>query len=283
MNIINPFAYHFLIKPRFKICVNKSKNILIIVHSAVSNILERAYYRTTIGRDWIRKYFGFDIIFVIGKPSSSQMQTLIVQEAQTYGDILQGDFDDNYYNLTLKAVVWMKYIAENCGEKNQIIVKTDDDVMIDLKRLKETLLQYTEQLQNKYFCWSHKYMPIERRSDARWYMPETEMVASHRLYDEYCSGLAYVTSMSVITKQWEYLSTHKVHFNRIDDFFVTGKLAAEAEIGHISEPSMFNIFEINLNESLNGNGTFFLMHHRNTRQFLWKKMLKKWTNSLTSS
>uniref|UniRef100_A0AC34GN95 Hexosyltransferase n=1 Tax=Panagrolaimus sp. ES5 TaxID=591445 RepID=A0AC34GN95_9BILA len=164
-------------------------------------------------------------------------------------------------------------------------------------------------------------MLVERNPDSRWYMPEREMVASHQFYDEYCSGLAYITSTAVISKEWEYLRTHKVHFNRIDDFFVTGKLAAEAkvghvsepsikeweylrthkvhfnriddffvtgklaaeaEVGHVSEPSMFNLFEVNLKESLNGNGTFFLLHQQNTRELLWKKMLTKWTNRLNS-
>lgn len=97
---------------------------IILVHSSISHILERSMYRATMGKEWIRSLFGFEIIFVVGRHQEPKFQQLIEQEAQTYGDILQGDFLDTYRNLSLKAVVWHKYIAEKCEAKNPFIVKT---------------------------------------------------------------------------------------------------------------------------------------------------------------
>ena len=38
------------------------------------------------------------------------------------------------YNLTLKAVSWMKWVDEHCADDNINLVKTDDDILIDAFR-----------------------------------------------------------------------------------------------------------------------------------------------------
>lgn len=91
-----------------------------------------------------------------------------------------------------------------------------------------------------------------------------------------------MTSTAVIVKEWEYLISHRIHFLRIDDFFVTGKLAAEAGIGHIDAPGIFNLGK-NADQALKSNGTFFLIHNRHSGPILWRRMLKIWTEKLALS
>ena len=45
-------------------------------------------------------------------------EELIRSESEKYGDLLQGDFQDNYHNLTLKHMMGLQYAADRtlCGK-----------------------------------------------------------------------------------------------------------------------------------------------------------------------
>ena len=59
----------------------------------------------------------------------------IQNEHLLYGDIVQGDFVDTYRNLSLKAVVGNLWVSKFCS-KAEFVVKTDDDMFVDLYEVK---------------------------------------------------------------------------------------------------------------------------------------------------
>ena len=100
----------------------------ILIHSGASSD-DHDYYnrRMIIRRTWAReaKDNKMKVLFIVGLPSgrrkgregqrSTQQQLSLQNEAQKYGDMLQFDFIDNYYNLTLKTIAEFKWIQKHCS------------------------------------------------------------------------------------------------------------------------------------------------------------------------
>jgi len=59
---------------------------------------------------------GVSVLFSIGIPSSSMkhQESLLREESVKFQDILRGNFVDTYDNLTLKSLMIVKWVAENC-------------------------------------------------------------------------------------------------------------------------------------------------------------------------
>ena len=58
-------------------------------------------------------------IFLLGKsdlavPDNDKREALLKEEAREWGDILQGDFQDSFRNLTLKEIMFLRWIPHFC-------------------------------------------------------------------------------------------------------------------------------------------------------------------------
>lgn len=73
-----------------------------------------------INDDVSQANFRIRVIFLVGQTENSTIQEQIVQESQTYDDMIQESFYDSYYNLTLKAVMMVKWVVNNgCEGKGE--------------------------------------------------------------------------------------------------------------------------------------------------------------------
>lgn len=57
------------------------------------------------------------MVFLVGQTEKNETQERITNESQTYNDLVQESFTDSYNNLTLKSVMMLKWVVNNC-EKN---------------------------------------------------------------------------------------------------------------------------------------------------------------------
>lgn len=57
------------------------------------------------------------MVFLVGQTEKNETQERITNECQTYNDLIQESFTDSYNNLTLKSVMMLKWVVNNC-EKN---------------------------------------------------------------------------------------------------------------------------------------------------------------------
>ncbi len=62
-------------------------------------------------------------------------------EALEYKDIIQFGFEDVYYNLTLKHIALIRWAHRKCYEAKYIL-KTDDDVIVNIKYLTKNLKSF---------------------------------------------------------------------------------------------------------------------------------------------
>ena len=67
------------------------------------------------GSNW--KYDGLLIhpVFMMGRTSVD-----VSEEADKYRDILQSEYEDTYYNLTLKNIDLLTFVDESCSELGKI-------------------------------------------------------------------------------------------------------------------------------------------------------------------
>ncbi|KAL3855111.1 hypothetical protein ACJMK2_014340 [Sinanodonta woodiana] len=119
--------------------VNGELTLLIMVHTAVPHFHHRQVLRDTWANKELLKNKHVRILFMLGRPTNESIQVLLVNESQQYKDLVQGDFIDDYHNLTHKGVLGFRWITENCRNA-KFILKIDDDVYVNIFRVLEELL-----------------------------------------------------------------------------------------------------------------------------------------------
>lgn len=64
--------------------------------------------------------FHVQTVFIVGQTTNNETQNKIIEESQTHHDIIQESFLDTYNNLTLKTVMMLKWVTNNCADKGII-------------------------------------------------------------------------------------------------------------------------------------------------------------------
>ena len=72
--------------------------------------------------------------FVLGQTDNKKDQERIKKESDEFGDILQIEMKDDYYNLTLKVVGLFNWLNTSCYQPN-FVLKIDDDVYVNVRNL----------------------------------------------------------------------------------------------------------------------------------------------------
>ncbi|KAK7079561.1 Beta-1,3-galactosyltransferase 5 [Halocaridina rubra] len=212
---INPHEYHMIINNP-KICsAEKTISILVAVSSAVSNFYRRRAIRETWGGSVPLGGSHAKLVFLLGNPNDSDLQTQVVEESRTYGDILQEDFVDSYMNLTIKSVMGLKWASLYC-QQAQYFMKTDDDMYVNLPTLL-TYLQEADKTQWMTGCIKQKkaFRPVNAS-------PGLPMPPAH---PPFLAGAGYVISGDVLGELYKVsLQTRMIP---VEDVYVTAHLARQ--------------------------------------------------------
>ncbi|KAI1888620.1 hypothetical protein AGOR_G00187030 [Albula goreensis] len=102
--------------------------LLLAVKSLPSHMEQRAAVRGTWGQE--RRIGGRDVrrVFLLGQMGDED--AAVDAESHRYGDILQWDFRDSFFNVTLKEVLFWRWFQEECSAS--YVLKADDDVFVDV-------------------------------------------------------------------------------------------------------------------------------------------------------
>ncbi|KAG8525140.1 Lactosylceramide 1,3-N-acetyl-beta-D-glucosaminyltransferase [Galemys pyrenaicus] len=218
-----PTRYQYLINHEEK-CQNQDVLLLLFVKTAPENHNRRAAIRKTWGNErYVHSQFNANIktLFVLGTPSDPQkreeLQRKLVWEDQMYKDIIQQDFVDSFYNLTLKLLLQFSW-ANNFCPHTKFLMTADDDIFIHMPNLIE-YLQSLEQIgvQDFWIGRVHRGAPPIRDKSSKYYVPY-EMY-QWPAYPDYTAGAAYVISSDVASKVYEASLTLNSSLY-IDDVFM---------------------------------------------------------------
>ena len=123
-SLVKPNHSTALIFPQAK---SSRSELLIVVISKTDNFLARKAIRET----WSKSE---PVIFLLGKSKSSVKNELVQIESKDNGDVLMEDFMDDYYNLTLKSIMMLKYVTQ-FDIKPTFVLKVYFNFQIDMKSL----------------------------------------------------------------------------------------------------------------------------------------------------
>jgi len=159
-------------------------------------------------------------------------QNALIHEAQRFNDILQGDFQDTYRNLTHKHLMGLRWAANNC--KNvKYIMKMDDDIVVNMYGILEKLYSNIIEKDSLVGYILKNMVPIREPAN-KWYVSKTEYMGN--IYPNFVSGWLYITHPEVVNRLIDYAESSNKYF-WIDDVFVTGILrqALNIKIQNINE------------------------------------------------
>ncbi|XP_030595657.1 N-acetyllactosaminide beta-1,3-N-acetylglucosaminyltransferase 2 [Archocentrus centrarchus] len=163
-------------------------------------------------------------VFLLGKQNTKELSVdvseLLKWESNLYGDILQWDFEDTFFNLTLKDVLFWSWFSRFCRQ-TRFVFKGDDDVFVNTPKL-ITYLQIqlqTARVKNN----MQEFMIGEvieaaspnRVNISKYFIPDSFYEGS---YPTYAGGGGVVYSGQVARRL--HLMSKRVHLFPIDDVFV---------------------------------------------------------------
>lgn len=205
-------------------CQAQDVLLLLFVKTAPENYARRSAIRKTWGNEeYVRSQLNANIktLFALGTPSSSlrkeELQRKLVWEDQMYNDIIQQDFADSFYNLTLKLLLQFSWANSFCPHA-KFLMTADDDIFIHMPNLVE-YLQSLEQIgvQDFWIGRVHRGAPPIRDKHSKYYV-SYEMY-QWPAYPDYTAGAAYVISSDVAAKVYEASQTLNTSLY-IDDVFM---------------------------------------------------------------
>lgn len=200
----DPGPYHVAYPRNYKfimddtpVCKSRDPFLLLMVVVAPADVAARDVIRKTWAKEKVVLGQMVDILFLMGLPTGAhaeQQQQKLQAENQQNHDMIQSNFEDSTYNLTIKTMVMMEWLAANC-QKTTFVMKVDSDIFLNVQNLVKHLLDPSTATQNYVTGLVIENRPVLRNPYIRFYMPR-EIVAEP-VYPPYPLGTAYVMSLDV--------------------------------------------------------------------------------------
>lgn len=233
----HPNSYHFkyIINEPEK-CQEKSPFLILLIAAEPGQIEARRAIRQTWGNESLAPGIQITRIFLLGISIklNGYLQHAILEESRQYHDIIQQEYLDTYYNLTIKTLMGMNWVATYCPHI-PYVMKTDSDMFVNTEYLIHKLLKPELPPRHNYFTGylMRGYAP-NRNKDSKWYMPP-DLYPSER-YPVFCSGTGYVFSGDLAEKIFKIsLGIRRLH---LEDVYV-GICLAKLRIDPVPPPNEF--------------------------------------------
>ncbi|KAM4807863.1 acetylgalactosaminyl-O-glycosyl-glycoprotein beta-1,3-N-acetylglucosaminyltransferase-like [Rhinophrynus dorsalis] len=200
---------------------SKEVFLLLAIKSSPANYERREAVRKTWGLE--KMYSGVHVkrIFLCGIPKpqkeDTRMMQLLTIEKQMYNDILQWNFYDTFYNLTLKQVLFHEWLEKKCPGA-QFVFNGDDDVFVNTFNM----ISYLQSLgkdggDHHLFAGALNIgMPPVRESYSKYYVPASMFPGNS--FAPYCGGGGII--MSGFTARSIYNASQHIPLFPIDDAYL---------------------------------------------------------------
>ncbi|CAL9683616.1 unnamed protein product [Knipowitschia caucasica] len=267
-----------------------SPMLLMAIKSQLANFENRQAIRETWGRsghvsgEYNIRGGLVRTVFLLGKQESKphlDMDILLRDESRKYGDILQWDFKDTFFNLTLKDVLFWRWLEQYCP-KAVFVFKGDDDVFVRTDALMDYLNKQWEEhsLWQVYANETDKGMDLiigevinnarpNRDPSTKYFIPESFY---HGAYPTYAGGGGVVYSGSLALRLKEV--SDKISLFPIDDVYL-GMCLNKIGVAPSHHPGFLTF---DLPNTQRGNPCAYksvlLVHRRNPREMvaLWNHL-----------
>ncbi|XP_006886835.1 PREDICTED: beta-1,3-galactosyltransferase 5-like [Elephantulus edwardii] len=195
-------------------CRQNPPFLVLLVTSSHSQLAARMAIRHTWGKEKVVKGKRIKTLFLLGAATKQDEMTAVAYEGQQHQDIIQKDFVDVYFNLTLKTMMGMEWVHHFCPQA-AFVMKTDSDMFVNVYYLTELLLKKNRT--TRFFTGFLKMneFPIRTRF-SKWFVSKHEYPWDK--YPPFCSGTGYVFSSDIASQV--YNVSESVPFIKLEDVFV---------------------------------------------------------------
>ncbi|XP_073332560.1 N-acetyllactosaminide beta-1,3-N-acetylglucosaminyltransferase 3-like [Pagrus major] len=208
--------------------------LLLVIKSSPVNYDRREVLRKTWAKERLHNGVWIQRIFISGTMDSGfekeRLNKLLEFEQREHNDILQWDFSDTFYNLTLKQILFLEWMERNCPNASFLLFG-DDDVFANTDNMVEYLQSLKDNNGRKHLFTGRLRQdtgPI-RSSRSKYFIPV--QVYKSESYPSYCGGGGYL--LSGYTASVIYSMSQSITILPIDDVYM-GMCLAKAGLGPVS-------------------------------------------------
>ncbi|XP_028259257.1 UDP-GlcNAc:betaGal beta-1,3-N-acetylglucosaminyltransferase 7 [Parambassis ranga] len=229
--------------------------LLMVIKSVATQHDRREVIRKTWGKEQVVDGKRIKTLFLLGKPSNeaekANHQKLVEYEDYIYGDILQWEFLDSFFNLTLKETHFLKWFHTYCPHVRYVF-KGDDDVFVSVDNILEFLGSSSHDKNLFVGDVIFKAKPI-RKKDNKYYIPQALYNKTH--YPPYAGGGGFLMDDNLARRLHWAADTLELY--PIDDVFL-GMCLEVLQVTPIKH-NAFKTFGLvkNKNSKLNREPCFF--------------------------
>ncbi|XP_073700983.1 beta-1,3-galactosyltransferase 1-like [Garra rufa] len=212
-HVAHPSNYHFILDEPDK--CQQNPFLVLMVPVAPHQVDARNAIRSTWGNESSVQGKKLLTLFLVGLTGGPEAQQQLEEESRQHRDLVQSNFVDSYFNLTIKTMVIMDWLATRCPQANYSM-KVDSDMYLNLENLMSLLLAPNTPRQNYITGMVMWDRPVIRDKSSKWYVSE-ELYPEPK-YPTYLLGMGYVFSNDLSKKLVEASKVIKP-FN-IEDAYV---------------------------------------------------------------
>ncbi|KAM6997191.1 N-acetyllactosaminide beta-1,3-N-acetylglucosaminyltransferase 3-like [Tautogolabrus adspersus] len=204
--------------------------LLLVIKSSPVNQLRREMLRKTWANERLYKGKWIRRVFILGTMTGfserQRVNKLLEIEQRKYNDILQWDFNDTFFNLTLKQILFLQWMERSCG-KARFLLNGDDDVFANTENMVKYLQGLEDNDGSKHLFTGHLFTDgkPERWTGSKYFIPHS--VYNSDSYPPYCGGGGFL--LSAYTALVIYNMSESITIITIDDAYM-GMCLAKANL-----------------------------------------------------
>ncbi|XP_062256980.1 N-acetyllactosaminide beta-1,3-N-acetylglucosaminyltransferase 2 [Platichthys flesus] len=245
--------------------------LLLAIKSQVSHFDRRQAIRQSWGRAGVVSNQTVAVVFLLGNATAwdhhPDLSSSLRDESLRHQDIIQWDYRDSFFNLTVKEVLFLEWIQIRCRSA-RFIFKGDDDVFVNTYRILDFLKGLSEPKARDLFVGDViTEAGPHRDKKVKYFIPESMYVGK---YPPYAGGGGYLFSGDVAARL--HTVSHRVPLYPIDDVY-TGMCLKKVGLGPEKHKG-FRTFDIEEKYRANpcAYKSLILVHPRTPQQ-----MIQIWT------
>jgi hypothetical protein len=216
---INRYVYTFKTNGA---CTSRSQVLLLIlVKSSAGNFRKRRYIRTTWGNDARKR--GHIVVFLLGY---SEIDNVFVKyENEMYNDIIQQNFQESYYNNTLKIKMAFHWIRHFCQSAQYVLI-VDDDMYVNIRNTIYYISGLNKRKNTHLYSGYFIQEPFpDRKIDSKHYISEQQY--PYYCYPPYIAGASIFLNQHTVERFFHVMPY--IPYIPFDDVFI-GFLAQKLRI-----------------------------------------------------